>query len=70
MMAPEYEILNHFHSQQRYIKIIHVGAGAAGLLIAYKARKFLRNYEFVCYEKYANTAHQKSLFLGGFYFKT
>lgn len=27
---------------------------------AHKARKFLRNYELVCYEKYANTAHQKS----------
>lgn len=59
-MAPEYENLNQFHSQQRYIKITHVGTGAAGLLTAHKARKFLRNYELVCYEKYANTAHQKS----------
>lgn len=31
--------------------IIHVDMGASGLLAAYKARKFLANYELVCYEK-------------------
>jgi len=33
------------------IRIIHVGMGASGLLAAHKARKFLKNYELVCYEK-------------------
>ncbi|OAL49861.1 FAD/NAD(P)-binding domain-containing protein [Pyrenochaeta sp. DS3sAY3a] len=33
------------------IRIIHVGMGASGLLAAHKARKFLSNYELVCYEK-------------------
>ena len=48
---PQYEIREHFHSEQTKIKIIHVGAGASGLLTAYKARKFLKNYELICYEK-------------------
>lgn len=69
-MAPEYEILDQFHSRQRHIKIIHVGAGAAGLLTAYKARSFLKNYELVCYEKYANTAYQKMPFAWRFNVKT
>lgn len=66
-MAPEYQILDQFHSQQRHIKIVHVGAGPAGLLTAYKARKFLKNYELTCYEKYANTAHQKIPFFLEFF---
>lgn len=33
------------------LKIIHVGAGAAGLLFAHKAEKELQNYELICYEK-------------------
>lgn len=33
------------------IRIIHVGMGASGMLCAHKARKFLKNYELVCYEK-------------------
>ncbi|EXJ66388.1 uncharacterized protein A1O5_10540 [Cladophialophora psammophila CBS 110553] len=33
------------------IKIIHVGAGASGLLFAHKAEKQLQNYELICYEK-------------------
>lgn len=33
------------------IKIIHVGAGASGLLFAHKAGKQLQNFELVCYEK-------------------
>ena len=40
-----------FHSQQKKIRIIHVGAGAAGLITAYKARKMLKNYELICYDK-------------------
>ena len=47
----ELDILDQFHSQPRHLKIIHVGAGASGLLTAYKARKHLSNYELICYEK-------------------
>lgn len=32
-------------------RIIHVGAGAAGLLFAHKVDKTLQNFELVCYEK-------------------
>ena len=48
---PEYEIREQFHSEQKRVKIIHVGAGVSGLLTAYKARRYLKNYELVCYEK-------------------
>lgn len=33
------------------IKIIHVGAGASGILFSYKAERQLQNYELICYEK-------------------
>ena len=46
-----YEVLEQYHSQPRNLKIIHVGAGASGLLLAYKAERWLRNYDLVCYEK-------------------
>jgi cation diffusion facilitator CzcD-associated flavoprotein CzcO len=48
---PEYQVLDQYHSQPRKLKIIHVGAGASGLLTAYKARKWLTKYELICYEK-------------------
>lgn len=51
----EYQVLEQYHSQPRKIKIIHVGAGASGLLLAYKARKWLSNYELICYEKCASS---------------
>ena len=47
-----YRIADQYHSQGRKIKVIHVGAGAAGLLTAYKMKKQFDNYELVCYEKY------------------
>ncbi len=47
----EYHILDQFHSQPGRLKIIHVGAGACGLLFAYKTRKLLTNVELICYEK-------------------
>ena len=47
-----YEIVDHVQSETRRLKIIHVGAGASGLLTAYKAERMLENYELVCYEKY------------------
>ncbi|KAL4993015.1 cyclohexanone monooxygenase [Aspergillus recurvatus] len=40
-----------YHSMPRPIKIAHVGAGAAGLITAYKARKMLPHCELVLYEK-------------------
>ncbi|KIW63896.1 hypothetical protein PV04_08864 [Phialophora macrospora] len=49
--ATDYEVLDQYQSQPRPLKIIHVGAGASGLLLAYKAKKQLRNYELICYEK-------------------
>ncbi|KAH8159956.1 hypothetical protein CIB48_g8289 [Xylaria polymorpha] len=45
---------DQFHSQHTPIRIIHVGAGAAGILTAYKAQKQLKNFELVCYEKNAS----------------
>jgi ribulose 1,5-bisphosphate synthetase/thiazole synthase len=47
----EYHILDQPHSKRCRMKIIHVGAGAAGLLTAYKAKKSLTDYELMCYEK-------------------
>ncbi|KAI1066746.1 hypothetical protein LB506_012151 [Fusarium annulatum] len=41
------------HSKPRKLRIIHVGAGASGLLTAYKAERMLQNYELVCYDKFA-----------------
>lgn len=32
-------------------RIIHVGMGASGMLAAHKAKRMLKNYELVCYEK-------------------
>jgi cation diffusion facilitator CzcD-associated flavoprotein CzcO len=48
---PTIDILDETHSKPDHIKIIHVGAGASGLLTAYKARKMLENFELVLYEK-------------------
>ncbi|KAG8158662.1 hypothetical protein KVR01_011784 [Diaporthe batatas] len=47
------EFKDQYHSQQTPVRIIHVGAGAAGLLTAFKAQKTLRNFSLVCYEKNA-----------------
>lgn len=51
--ATNFKVSNHYHSQPSKIRVICVGAGAAGLLVAYKMRKALTDYELVCYEKYA-----------------
>jgi len=47
-----YRVKNQYHSQGRTIRVIHVGAGAAGLLMAYKMKKLFSDFELVCYEKY------------------
>ncbi|ORY17468.1 hypothetical protein BCR34DRAFT_621904 [Clohesyomyces aquaticus] len=46
-----YEILPQWHSKPTPLRVICVGAGAAGLLLAYKLKTNLTNYELVCYEK-------------------
>ena len=48
---PVIDILDEVHSTPDHIKIIHVGAGASGLLAAYKCRKMLQNFELILYEK-------------------
>lgn len=49
---PGYKVREQWHSQPRHLRVIHVGAGAAGLLMAYKMKKDFANYSLVCYEKY------------------
>ncbi|KAI4591610.1 hypothetical protein KJ359_012765 [Pestalotiopsis sp. 9143b] len=44
-------ILDQWHSQPRRLRIIHVGAGAAGLCFMYKVKTQLTDYEIVTYEK-------------------
>ncbi|KIW95966.1 uncharacterized protein Z519_03032 [Cladophialophora bantiana CBS 173.52] len=54
LTAPKYtaeQVPDHPHGAPEPVKIIHIGAGASGLLFAHKARKFLKNYELICYEK-------------------
>uniref|UniRef100_A0A8H7Y6L6 Uncharacterized protein n=1 Tax=Psilocybe cubensis TaxID=181762 RepID=A0A8H7Y6L6_PSICU len=36
---------------QRHLKVICIGAGASGLLMAYKMQRNFENYELMCYEK-------------------
>ncbi|ETI20637.1 hypothetical protein G647_06979 [Cladophialophora carrionii CBS 160.54] len=48
---PGYSVEPQWHSQRRKIRVICVGAGAAGLLVAYKLKKSFKDYELVCYEK-------------------
>ncbi|KIW11199.1 hypothetical protein PV08_10499 [Exophiala spinifera] len=40
-----------WHSQPRRLRIICVGAGAAGLLLAYKMQKQMRDFDLTIYEK-------------------
>lgn len=46
-----YEVGQKYHSQGDKLRVVNVGAGAAGLLLAYKMKKSFTNYELVCYEK-------------------
>lgn len=48
---PVIEIIDEVHSTPDHIKIIHVGAGASGLLAAYKCQRQLKNFELILYEK-------------------
>lgn len=46
-----YIVRDAWHSKAPPIRVIHVGAGAAGLLTAYKMQKNFDNFELTCYEK-------------------
>ena len=37
--------------QERHVKIVCVGAGASGLLFAYKMQRHFQNFELTIYEK-------------------
>lgn len=50
-LQSEYKIKDQWHSQPQHLRVIHVGAGAAGLLTAYKMKKNFEDYSLVCYEK-------------------
>lgn len=39
------------HSEQTHITVACVGAGAAGLITAYQAKKYLKDYTLTVYEK-------------------
>ncbi|KAL2802551.1 cyclohexanone monooxygenase [Aspergillus granulosus] len=43
-----------YHSEPRPLRIVHVGAGPAGLITAFKARKMLPHCDLVLYEKNAD----------------
>lgn len=47
---PESRIRNPIHSE-RHMRIICIGAGASGLLFAYKLQRSFRNFDLVIYEK-------------------
>lgn len=51
-----YHILPQWHSKPNHLRVICVGAGAAGLLVAYKMKKNFTNYDLVCYEKNPSVA--------------
>ena len=47
-----YTVSEQYHSQPSHLRVICVGAGAAGLCVAYKMRHMkFTNYELLCYEK-------------------
>ncbi|KAJ5951521.1 uncharacterized protein N7479_009934 [Penicillium vulpinum] len=51
MPEPVFQLLPQWHSQPAKLRIICAGAGAAGLLIAYKLQKNLTNYDLICFDK-------------------
>lgn len=48
-----YQIGRNWHSKRNRLRIISIGAGATGLLVAYKAKKLLQDYELAIYDKSA-----------------
>lgn len=51
-----YRVLEQYHSKPGHLRVITVGAGAAGLLVAYKMKKSFTNYDLMCYEKNPSVA--------------
>jgi hypothetical protein len=47
----QYTVLDQWHSQPSNVRVIMVGAGAAGILMAYKMQKTMKNYQLQVYEK-------------------
>lgn len=60
-----YQILDQVQCEPRHLKIIHVGAGASGLLAAYKAERMLENYELICYDKSVSSTSAAPRYLVG-----
>lgn len=40
--------------ETRHVRVVCIGAGASGLLVAYKLQRSFENYSLVCYEKNAD----------------
>lgn len=52
-----YAVPERWHSQPSHLRVICVGAGAAGLCVAYKMKHMrFTNYELICYEKNSGVA--------------
>ena len=48
---PKVDYVEKGHSEPRKLKVVHAGAGVAGLMTAHKAKNILSNYELTIYEK-------------------
>lgn len=48
----KYTVEPQWHSKPGHMKVICTGAGAAGLLVAYKMKKAFKNHELTLYEKF------------------
>lgn len=46
-----YVVEPQWHSKTRHLRVVCVGAGAAGLMVAYKMQRNSQDYELVVYEK-------------------
>ena len=51
-----FHVESHWHSDPNDLRVICVGAGAAGLLMAYKMKKMFSKYELVVYDKNPSVA--------------
>jgi hypothetical protein len=54
--AGGFRVEEHWHSDPGDLRVICVGAGAAGLLVAYKMKKLFSKYELVVYDKNPSVA--------------
>ncbi|EXJ56038.1 hypothetical protein A1O7_08969 [Cladophialophora yegresii CBS 114405] len=49
--ADGFRVEEHWHSYPGHLRVVCVGAGAAGLLVAYKMKKLFSKYDLVVYDK-------------------